>query len=216
MMRLQNWGEIMYLSRIRLDSSNRRTLQALSAPSKFHGALESSFSGQRQRRLWRLDRLNGELYLLLLSETAPELSGFCKQFCCTQEDAQTKDYDGLLSRVQNGTKWRFRLTANPVISKNRDGDRGKVTAHITTGYQKKWLLSHCEQNGFLVSEDSYDVTQSKWYQFYKSDQNRVSLLAVTFEGVLKVTDSELFRNALCSGIGRGKAYGMGLLTVMRI
>ena len=44
---------------------------------------------------------------------------------------------------------------------------------------------------------------------------RVSLLAVTYEGVLRVTDAALFRRTLTEGIGRGKAYGMGLLTVMR-
>ena len=43
----------------------------------------------------------------------------------------------------------------------------------------------------------------------------MTLLAVTYEGVLQVTDPEAFRNLLCQGMGRGKAYGLGLLTVMR-
>ena len=42
----------------------------------------------------------------------------------------------------------------------------------------------------------------------------VSLLAVTYEGLLTVTDAALFRRTLTEGIGRGKAYGLGLLTVM--
>ena len=41
------------------------------------------------------------------------------------------------------------------------------------------------------------------------------MLAVTYEGMLTVTDAELFRQALTQGIGREKAYGMGLLTIMR-
>lgn len=44
--------------------------------------------------------------------------------------------------------------------------------------------------------------------------NRVSFLAVTYEGILQVTDAELFRKALTDGIGREKAYGMGMLTVV--
>ena len=91
-----------------------------------------------------------------------------------------------------------------------------MLAHITADYQKEWLLTHCEKHGFRLSADSFDVTQSRWPQFYKSDRNRVSLLAVTFEGTLEVTDAELFRQALCAGIGRGKAYGLGMLTVMHI
>lgn len=216
MMLLQNWGEKMYLSRILLDTANRNTLRALTAPQKFHGALESSFSGARERRLWRIDNLNGGLYILLLSEEKPELSVFCRQFCRTADDAQTKQYDRLLARMTAGSTWHFRLTANPVKSQKMENNRGKVLAHITTDYQKEWLLTHCEKHGFRLSEDSFDVTQSKWYQFYKSDRNRVSLLAVTFEGTLEVTDAELFRQALCAGIGRGKAYGLGMLTVMHI
>ena len=37
---------------------------------------------------------------------------------------------------------------------------------------------------------------------------------VTFEGMLKVTDAELFRKTLREGIGKEKAYGCGLMTVL--
>lgn len=56
----------MYLSRAELDPTRRSTMIALTSPQKFHGAVENSFSGERRRRLWRLDSLNGKLYLLLL------------------------------------------------------------------------------------------------------------------------------------------------------
>ena len=42
----------------------------------------------------------------------------------------------------------------------------------------------------------------------------MSILGATFEGILTVTDPELFCRALTEGIGRGKAYGMGMMTVM--
>ena len=41
----------------------------------------------------------------------------------------------------------------------------------------------------------------------------MQMLSVVFEGVLTVTDADAFRNALVNGIGREKAYGMGLLTI---
>lgn len=50
---------------------------------------------------------------------------------------------------------------------------------------------------------------------FQKDNRVVTLLSVTFEGLLEVTDEELFKNMLINGIGRGKAYGMGLMTVMR-
>ena len=61
----------MYLSRVELDLTRRSTMEALAAPQKLHGAVESAFAGERRRRLWRLDRLGERLYLLLLSEDAP-------------------------------------------------------------------------------------------------------------------------------------------------
>ena len=70
----------MYLSRAKLDPTRRSTMIALTSPQKFHGAVENSFSGERRRRLWRLDSLNGKLYLLLLSEELPDLTGLCAQF----------------------------------------------------------------------------------------------------------------------------------------
>lgn len=42
----------------------------------------------------------------------------------------------------------------------------------------------------------------------------VTLLAVTYEGVLQVTDPEAFKALLCEGVGRGKAYGLGLMTII--
>ena len=70
----------MYLSRAELDATRRNTTIALASPQKFHGAVESAFPGGRRRRLWRLDTLNGKLYLLLLSEDVPDLTGLCAQF----------------------------------------------------------------------------------------------------------------------------------------
>ena len=70
----------MYLSRVELDLTRRSTMEALAAPQKLHGAVESAFAGERRRRLWRLDRLGERLYLLLLSEDAPDLSGVVEQF----------------------------------------------------------------------------------------------------------------------------------------
>ena len=69
-----------------------------------------------------------------------------------------------------------------------------------------------------MKEGEFVAVQEQWYKFRKLQEGGrpVSLLSVTFEGMLTVTDVELFRRALTEGIGRGKAYGMGMLTVMRV
>jgi CRISPR system Cascade subunit CasE len=39
---------------------------------------------------------------------------------------------------------------------------------------------------------------------------------VDFDGVLRVTDPALFTQSLAAGIGAGKAWGFGLLSVARV
>ena len=96
------------------------------------------------------------------------------------------------------------------------GGRGKVFAHITTKYQENWLFERAKKHGFSLEPDVFSVVSSQWLSFRKgADRQHVSLLAVTYEGTLCVTDPPLFRQALTNGIGRGKAYGLGLLTVVR-
>ena len=150
----------MYLSRVELDPTRRSTMTALAAPQKFHGAVESAFSGERRRRLWRLDRLGEKLYLLLLSEEMPDLSGVVEQFG-TGAAPESRNYDPLLARITPGSRWQFRLVANPTKSckdASKPAARGTVAAHCTTQYQKQWLSGSrrkarlCPDGGFLYRD----------------------------------------------------------------
>ena len=144
---------------------------------------------------------------LILPETA--------LFSPTPTFAKEPKYDVLLDRITNGSKWQFRLKANPVVYKKiAQSKRGKPVAHITTAYQEEWLEKQAAKHGFALEEDQWLVTESKWYRFRKGDSRQyVRILAVTYEGVLTVTDAECFQLSLMQGIGRGKAYGLGMLTV---
>lgn len=206
----------MYLSRVELDPRNRETLRALGAPRRLHGAIEAAFAGPRTRRLWRLDRLNGRLWLLILSEEIPELSHVITQFGVAQGVAETRDYAPLLERVVDGSNWRFRLAANPIKNVKVANGRGVVRNHVTVEQQERWLAERAPRHGFILEPEAFRVVDSRWQIFMKkSDGNRVRIHAVTFEGMLRVADATLFREALTHGIGRGKAYGLGLLTLMR-
>jgi len=44
-------------------------------------------------------------------------------------------------------------------------------------------------------------------------EKKVKFLSVIFEGALKITDEVKFRKALNSGIGRGREFGLGLLSI---
>ena len=194
---------------------------ALSSPHVVHGAVERSFIGQDNRNLWRIDWLNAACYLLVLSEEEPEFTHIAKQFGYPSSEPpwETKDYNLLVSRLQAGQDWHFRLRANPTRSSFKEKEtatgRGKVFAHVTQEQQRQWLLLKAETCGFKLKEDEFDVVHTQWFKFTKGkDSNReVTLRTATFEGKLTISHLERFKQTLLSGVGRAKAYGCGLLTI---
>lgn len=206
----------MYLSRVPLDLSKRKTQIALASPNKFHGAVEGAFSDHRERKLWRIDTLRKKTYLLILSVSKPDLSGIIEQFGFYDVCGESKEYDSLLERIEEESVWHFRLVANPVHSISMENGRGKVVAHVSEKYQLEWLDSQAEKKGFYLVPDTVSIRESNWKIFNKrSSDQKVRILSVAFEGILQVKNADVFRNTLMNGIGRGKAYGMGLLTVAR-
>lgn len=197
-------------------------MKALASPNIIHGAIESSFPGPRERRLWRIDRLGGSFCLLLLSRTLPDLSHVMEQFGPPDVNAawQSKPYEPFLAAIAEGDRYRFRLAANPTRScKSDDGaGRGTVRAHITPAHQEAWLMRKCESCGFALAPEQFISVSSRWLRFRKGGENghTASLLEAVFDGILTITDASAFRKTLTEGIGRGKAFGMGLLTVARI
>lgn len=201
----------MFLSRIKLNTNLRKTQLAFASPNLFHGAVERCFNERQERNLWRIDKLSGQYHLMILSKNIPSLENLEEQFGY-KGSSETKPYDGLLDRIENGQKWRFRLVANPTNSIKNNGKK-KILAHVSEKYQLEWLTKKADQHGFKV--DDVTVMSSGWKMFKKhGDSAQVRLKEAAFEGVLTVKDVDAFRNALMYGIGRGKVYGMGMLTVV--
>lgn len=121
-----------------------------------------------------------------------------------------------------GQRLRFRLVANPTrrLSRNSrepDGKPVKETSigkrvPVPTEHLNEWLARRAEPAGFSIEKDS--ITVQPGYTYVKarnSDGQR--LRSARYDGVLKVTDLASFKKALIQGIGSGKAFGFGLLSV---
>lgn len=218
----------MYLSRIALNTQRKSTMIALASPQNIHAAVESSFPPAQEktgRNLWRIDRVNNALYLLVLSNRKPDFLHIIEQFGWPEAEQkwETKDYSSLMEQIKAGQRWQFRLRANPVHSVNQTSGiqtqvsarRGKIFAHITVQQQEQWLLDRASKHGFSLQKGSFCVMQREVRKF-RHNRKQVTLSTATFEGVLKVEDLVLFLQALTNGIGRAKAYGCGLLTIAKV
>lgn len=216
----------MYLSRVEINPYRRETMRALGSPQIIHAAVMASFNTlettREDRILWRIDTVGPSTYILIQSSSVPDMRHIVDQFGRpdTGEKGEVARYDEFLSSLKQDEILRFRLTANPVhsIKVNGSESRGKVMAHVTIDQQKKWLSDRADKLGFSIAEKDgdllFDVVNRKQYRF-RREGKIVTLSTATFEGVLRVEDKEKFLETLRNGIGRGKAYGCGLLTVMR-
>lgn len=206
----------MYLSRVEVDFTNRKKVKDLSHLGAYHSWVEESFpqeiaTGRRLRHLWRLDRLHGNIYLLILSPEKPDLQKL-ERFG-KPGTAICKNYDFFLQRLTEGQRFQFKLTANPVRRGGKNSPYpGKLIPCFAIESQLTWLQRKAEINGFEIL--SADVVGHDRPLLRK--QKHVSLNRTVFEGKLRIKDLEKFKLALIKGIGREKAFGMGLLTVIPI
>lgn len=218
-----------YLSRVEVDVQNRAKTKDLTHLGAYHNWVEQSFpeeiaTGKRHRHLWRLDTLRAKRYLLILSESKPDPELLLRYG--VKGTVVTKSYDAFLNKLQAGQIMRFRLTANPTHKITPPGEKGKVFPHITVEQQEKWLVSRAKESGFqLVRQVGIDdptasetfafkVVGREWPMLHRNPGHGVRLSRVTFEGLLRIEDVELFKQLLVKGIGREKAFGMGMMTVI--
>lgn len=208
----------MYLSRVQIDTDNRRKMQDLTHLGAYHSWVEDSFPEEKElnirtRKLWRIDRLYGKNYLLIVSQEKPERDRFEKYGVAGT--AETKKYDPYLEQIHNGKRYVFKATLNPTHSVSRgEGKRGRVYPEITEKQQMEFLAKRASANGFSLGEKDYYIAERGYSILRKAGECPVRLCRATYEGTLTVTDEDLFRKALTKGIGRKKAYGFGMMTVI--
>lgn len=210
----------MYLSRVEIDTMDRQKISDLNHLGAYHNWVERSFpseleQGIRTRKLWRIDQLGNHDYLLLVSQTKPDLQLLEKYGVANS--AQTKDYDTFLQKISKGTTARFRAILNPTFSKStgkKSGQRGKVMECLSVEDQLNYLEKRASKNGFKLMPNEYTITENQSKLLKKSGNRDGSIKQVAYEGRLMVEDEKLFKQLLCMGLGHKKAYGCGLVTII--
>lgn len=208
----------MYISRVEVDVKNRKKIKNLSHVAAYHSWVEDSFPKEkklenRTRKLWRVDTLNNKTHLILVSQEKPNFS--CLEKYGVEGTAESKQYDTFLNSIKNGDRYRFRITLNPVISLSQgSGNKSLIKPHVTIEYQRKYLIDRSIKNGFELDENEFSIVERGYENFYKSGQKKVRLVKATYEGILTVKSADLLKDVLTKGMGKKRAYGFGLMTVI--
>lgn len=190
----------MYITQIKLDLNNRLLYKDLTNLHRYHGYLESAFPAEqllnvRKRHLWRLENQT----ILLVSEDEPDHEVLNKY-----GNSQSKNYDKFLNNLSTKRMYRFELVANPL-----QRDKRKRIPCNDNKQRIDWLRNQSEYHGFKLQD-----VRIKKVKKYHIDHHDFTVKTVDFVGYLEIIDLPKFKKALVNGIGREKAYGCGLLTVM--
>lgn len=208
----------MYISRVEIDTNNRRKIRNLTHLGVYHSWVEDSFPDEREhnlrtRKLWRVDVIDKKVYLIVVSQNNPKLS-LLERYGIAGT-AQTKNYEKFLDSISDGDKMSFRVALNPVISESQEnGKRGRVKPCYDEEGQINYLTDRAISNGFNIEMNSLMITERGFSILKKQEIGQIRLIKVVFEGILTVENSNLFRKVLVNGLGKHKAYGFGLMTVI--
>lgn len=206
----------MYLSKITLNFDHPGARRDLADPYEMHRTLTRVFVPDREtapaRFLWRLERGAGHIpstVVLVQSAVRGDWSALEGIPGYTTEILRNKSVD-LDALIQPGGFYRFRLLANPTVMRG-----GKRYGLVREEDQLSWLARQGTRHGFVVHACMRSASECLRIRQGESG-NRVVLRAVLFEGVLEAQSAELLRESLLKGLGRGKAFGLGMLSVARV
>lgn len=191
-----------------------------------------------------IDRQSGKAFLLVQSGHKPDWN-FLSQKDYAEEIETKKvgeNYEAIengmrlifrlqanpTKRVANRYEYENEEKRNEFNRKFKDSKNRRRISIYKEEEQIEWLARQGENNGFQIAElkinpavrNVISAKEGK-IEFSKSDKknperkHQITYGSIVFEGVLQVTDADKFRDALVNGIGQGKAYGFGLLSVAK-
>ena len=223
----------MFLHRIHVNPRCREARRDLSDPYQLHSTLCRAFSVPDEKCpegqfLWRHEPETdsaGCPRILVQSHKIPDWSGIGIQGWLASADHPIDLNARLkLDSLKAGQRFRFRLRANPCVTRN-----GKRLGLLRLEEQEGWLERKGRMHGFSLSQlAAFDfsespqervevrISQEQMVRGKQHSGNGIRVYSVLYDGMLTVIEPDKFRDALQTGIGHGKVMGLGLLSVVPV
>jgi CRISPR system Cascade subunit CasE len=224
----------MILSRFFLNGASRDVHRCLADSHHLHARVLSMFpavaAGPARAELGVLHRLEvaerqGTITLLVQSRDAPDATRLPDAFLdphAGADAASSTPLAPLLDALAPGARYRFRLRANPTrkidTKSGPDGTRRNGRRVPVRGDEERlaWLGRKLAAAGLAVVTESVVRQAPQGVTRGRREAGVATHDAHVFEGVVDVVDAALAREAINRGIGSGKAYGFGLLSLARL
>ena len=223
-----------YLTRLLLNPGHRSVQSDLANSAALHRRVMSLVPdglGRSPRAaagvLFRLDTDGiGFPALFVQSRIAPDTGRLPTGYA----EAHTRDMSALLNALRPGLRVRYRLLGNAVrrCGRNSTAGRWKQVVPLRDDEANQWWADRAPGAGLLLhtllSHSAEPLTAyrsplrgtARKHVGSKGEPEgnvRVPYSTTLFEGLATVNDPDAVRSALLSGVGRGKSYGCGLLSL---
>lgn len=196
---------------------DRKAIQALkiTSPYSLHRVVYSLFEDVRSEQEKQTSTSSGILYadqggdyksrkILLLSNRPPQ-----EKVDGQYGEVQSK---AISDSFLNHTHYRFKVIVNPT---KRDSASRKLVPIRGREAVHDWFAERAKTSwGFEVLPDQLQVDSINVLQFKDKNQRDITMAQAQVQGTLKVTDQQQFINSFSQGIGRGRAFGCGLLQLV--
>ncbi|WP_434527061.1 type I-E CRISPR-associated protein Cas6/Cse3/CasE [Photorhabdus asymbiotica] len=224
----------MYLSKIMLRQSSETAniLAKLGGNGVYtsHQLLWKLFSEDEKRQFLFREEIGiiGLPVFYVLSKTSPQVES-------PLFDVQTKAFYPLL---KEGQRLAFKLRVNPTIctfepsgkrrrhdvlmhakfqARQRGETEQKKIKDMMEDAARNWLLNHRRMQKWGVQfDDLLDVEGYTQHRSVKKKGQKIQFSSVDFQGLLTVTNSDLYLAQYAKGFGRAKAMGCGLMLIRTV
>lgn len=226
----------MFLSQLLLNPMNREVLRDLRNIYDLHRTLLRGYPFTRGNEqgadlLFRLETDRQDRFAVLV-QTAKNPDWNLLPTNYFRALPVTKSLEGI--QFLSGQRLQFRLRANPTkrvlkhdpplssaagTASQRDTWVGKRIGLFREQDQETWFKRKADSNGFsviglrVIPEGTIRCWKSKDTGNVEKPSQRLSFVSALFEGVIQITDPEKFSQAWSNGIGTGKGFGFGLLSI---
>lgn len=203
----------MYLTRLTLDVRSHMVRRDLGSAYEMHRTLARAFApdeaSRPERFLWRLETVGagwGQPVVLVQSAQPGRWEPLTSIHGYLSRPPEGKAVE-MADLVQEGRRMRFRLLANPTVTRN-----GKRYGLAGEEEQLAWLSRQGERHGFRVEAA---LVTAQGLMDSRKEGRPLTIQQVLYDGYLEVLNSTQLSQALIAGIGPAKAFGCGLLSVAR-
>ena len=204
----------MYLTRIEMELSDHAIRSGIQDRQRLHKLITGLFQSDRKGAeiLFRCRNrgMNTDVYIYSSVPVEKE------RILPSMHIIAQRDLTEWLLTLKNGSIYGFQLITLPFKKVSESGRKNSRRRALKNARERlEWLERKAEQNGFTIL--SVNETPSEEVKAWHPDEKggRLTMNTYCYTGLLKISDAEAFQKAIRTGIGPGKAYGLGMLILAR-